>query len=394
MISRDGKSLRVLMISPQFQPIVGGYERAAERLSAALAGAGLGVVVITERRDRAWPARERIDGYDVQRLSCVYRPRRHIITSLFSFAGFLLRRGREFDVWHVHQYGVHAALSVALGKILRRPVALKLTSTAPMGIERAMGSGVVGRILRFFHRRVSACIAISDETRTEALRFGVTPGRIQLIPNGVDSRQFYPASPDERAAARRKLGLDCELLVLCVGRLVQPKNQAGLLEAWGAIGSGIRDGSLLVLVGDGPDWKELNRRAQGPDLAGSVYFAGSRSDVAVWYQAADVYVLSSHREGLSNTMIEALASGLPVISTPVSGSSILVESPPAGLVVDFGDVGMLARAMQCLMQDASMRKRLGENARVKFESNFSLEGLSEKIISLYKGLRDRNARQT
>ena len=139
MISRDDEPIRVLMISPQFRPLVGGYERAAERLSAALAAAGLRVVVIAERRDRAWPAVECIDGYEVRRLSCSYRRHLHTITSLLSFAGFLLRHGREFDVWHVHQYGFHAALAVALGKVLRRPVVLKLTSSGAMGIEKSHG---------------------------------------------------------------------------------------------------------------------------------------------------------------------------------------------------------------------------------------------------------------
>ena len=85
MISRDGEPVRVLMISPQFRPLVGGYERAAERLSVALAEAGMRVVVIAERRDRAWPAVECIDGYEVRRLSCSYRRHLHVVTSLLSF---------------------------------------------------------------------------------------------------------------------------------------------------------------------------------------------------------------------------------------------------------------------------------------------------------------------
>src|ERR1041384_7013195 len=105
MNSYDGEPFRILMISPQFRPIVGGYERAAERVSAALAEAGLSVVVITERRDHTWPATECIDGYDVRRLFCLYRRHLHVITSLFSFARFLLFHGRDFDIWHVHNYG-------------------------------------------------------------------------------------------------------------------------------------------------------------------------------------------------------------------------------------------------------------------------------------------------
>lgn len=391
-MSRD-EPIRVVMISPQFRPVVGGYERAAERLSAALAASGLRVVVITERRDHAWPAVECIDGYEVRRLPCLYRRNLHTITSLLSFAGFLLRHGREFDVWHVHQYGFHAALGVALGKALRRPVVLKLTSSAAMGIERAMGDGIVGGALRFFHLRVSACVAVSEETREEAIRFGIPVQRIHLVPTGLDGRQFHPASPEERAAARCALGLNCEQLALCVGRLSAEKNPVGLLDAWAAVNPKAREGALLALVGDGPEWDQVRAKAQTPNLTGSVHLAGQRSDVANWYRAADLYVISSHIEGLSISMIEALAAGLPVISTRVSGSSILVEFPAAGLVVDVGNIEKLAAAIEALLTDESIRMQLSENARPLFESRFSMETFSKKITLLYKRLLDGNPKR-
>jgi glycosyltransferase involved in cell wall biosynthesis len=388
MNSRDDEAISVLMISPQFHPVVGGYERAAGRLSMALAEVGMRVVVVAERRDPAWPAVECIDGYEVRRLWCVYRRYLHTITSLLAFAYFLLRHGRAFDVWHVHQYGFYAAVAVALGKVLRRPVALKLTSSGAMSIEKTMGSGIVGRILGFFHRRASACLAVSDETREDAIRFGIPAERIHLIPNGVDGHQFHPSSPEERAAARHALGLDCERLVLYVGRLSAEKNPVGLLDAWAALPNAFA-GSLLALVGDGPDRDQVHARVQMLNLAGSVHLAGHCSNVATWYLAADVYVISSHNEGLSNCMIEALACGLPVISTRVSGSSILVQSPTAGLVVDVDNVENLAGAMEALLRDESIRMRLGENARLTFEARFTLETLSKKTILLYKGLLDR-----
>ncbi len=385
--------MRVLMLSPQFRPLVGGYERAAERLSAGLAAAGLSVLVIVERRDRAWPAVEFTHGYEVRRLPCWFRRNFHTITSLFSFTGYLLWNGRDFDIWHVHQYGVHAALAVALGKALRRPVVLKLTNSGAMGIALTLGGGIVGRILGFFHRRVSACLALTDETRAEAISFGVPAQRIHLMPNGVDGLQFHPASSDERIAARQTLALDCKKLVLCVGRFSPEKNLPGLLDAWAAVDTDARGGALLALVGDGPDRDRVRTRAQAPDLAGSVHLAGQRSDVATWYRAADLYVISSINEGLSNTMIEAMASGLPVISTRVSGSSLLVESPTAGLVVDVGNPGELTRAIKTLLKDESKRMRLGANARLKFETRFSLEILTKKMILLYEMLQDQNRKR-
>jgi glycosyltransferase involved in cell wall biosynthesis len=384
--------MRVLMICPQFYPAVGGYERAAARLSVALAEAGMHVVVIAERRDRAWPAIETINSYEIRRLPCSFRRNLHAITSLLSFAGFLLRHGHEFDVWHVHQYGFQAALAVALGKVLRRPVALKLMNTGADGIAAAMRSGIAARILSNLHRRVSACIAVSNETRAEAIRFGIPLERIHLIPNGLDSREFCPASPEERKVARRALGLNCERLVLYVGRLAPGKNPLGLLDAWAAVDTEARKGALLALVGDGPQREKVQAKAQAANLGGSVHLAGHCSNVATWYQAADVFVLSSHNEGLSNSMIEALGCGVPVISTRVSGSSRLVESPTAGLVVDIGNVENLAGAIELLLRDESLRTQLAANARLKFETHFALEVLSKKMISLYRGLLARQSR--
>jgi glycosyltransferase involved in cell wall biosynthesis len=384
--------MRVLMISPQFRPLVGGYELAAERLAVALAKAGLVVMIVTERRERAWAAIERIDGYEVRRLSCRYRRNLHTISSLLSFGGFLLRHGREFDVWHVHQYGLHAALAVALGKTLGRPVVLKLTNSGPMGIAKTLGTGPLARVVSFLHRHVSACLAGTEETRAEAIVFGIPVERIHAIPNGVDGRQFFPASLHERMAARRALHLRCNKLVLCVGRLSPEKNPLGLLDAWSVVSAQSRDGALLALVGDGPEWDQVRLKAQAPDLVNAVHLARNCRDVATWYRAADLYVLASNNEGLSNSLLEALASGLPVASTRVSGSSVLVESRAAGLVVEVGDVQGLARIVEELLDDEARRAALGRNARLAFETRFSLDIITRKMILLYEGLLGRNGK--
>jgi glycosyltransferase involved in cell wall biosynthesis len=378
--------IRVLMISPQFRPIVGGYERAAERLAAGLAAVGLRVVVVTERRNREWPGMECVDGYEVQRLSCWYRRRVHTVTSLLSFARYLLRHGRDFDVWHVHQCGFHAALAVALGKVLARPVVLKLPSSGAMGIEKVLERGISGYILRRFHLGVTACLVVSEETRDEALRFGIPKERIHFIPDGLDGCQFHPVTAEERRAARSALGLDCEKLVLYVGRLSPEKNTVGLLTAWARVDPKAREGALLAIVGDGPESNLVRSSAQSLNVTGSIRLAGWRSDVAEWYRAADFYVVSSHIEGLSISMLEALASGLPVISTRVSGSTLLVEAPAAGLLVDLGNVEQLARAIETLLADDATRMRLTRNARPLFESRFSLGAFANEMISLYNSL--------
>ncbi len=387
MNQQNNRALRVLMVSPQFRPLTGGYERAAERLSAALVENGIYVVVITEHRNRDWPRVEHLDGYVVRRLFCFYRPHFHILTGLLSLAGFLLLHGRSFDVWHVHQYGYHAALAVALSKFLSRPVIIKLTSSAALGIEKTTGRHIVSSLLGFLQRQASACIVISPETRTEAIRYGFPSERVFLLPNGISSRQFCPASPHQRQAARRELGLVCDRLVLNVGRLSAEKNPLGLLEAWRDVDPEARAGVLLALVGDGPELDNVRAKVQALNLAGSIHLAGHCSEVATWYRAADLYVIPSHIEGLSNSMIEAMASGLPVVSTRVSGSSTLSEEPAAGMVVNVGDTKAIAAAIEALLTNESMRVRLSKNARLKFEARFAMEIVSRNTMSLYQGLR-------
>jgi glycosyltransferase involved in cell wall biosynthesis len=374
------------MIAPQFRPLIGGYERAAERLCVALAERGFRVTVIAERRVRSWPVREIVQGYEVRRLPCLYRRRLHVVSSLLVFGIYMLLHGRRFQVLHVHQYGPHAALAVVLGKLLRRPVVLKLTSSAATGIEKALGKGIRGRLLSFLHRWVSACLAVSEETRTEAIQFGIPPERVHLIPNGVDPRSFRPASPKERADVRRALGLECQRLVLCVGRLSPEKNPLGLLEAWAAVDEAVREGSLLALVGDGPLRATLTDSVAAKGLSESVQIVGERNDVACWMRAADLYVLASYTEGLSNTLLEAMASGLPVVSTRVSGSIETVEGAGAGLLVDVGRVDRLSEAMARMLTDTALRERMGQAGRALIEAKYSTDVVAQACLRLYRSL--------
>jgi glycosyltransferase involved in cell wall biosynthesis len=100
-------------------------------------------------------------------------------------------------------------------------------------------------------------------------------------------------------------------------------------------------------------------------------------------------VLPSHNEGLSNAMIEAMASGLAIAATRVSGTSVLADSRPAGLIVDVADTNALASALETLLRDESSRLRLGRNARLIFEARFSVEILSKAVILLYETLTDK-----
>lgn len=384
--------VRILMVSPQYRPIVGGYERAAERLSVVLAARGHRVTVIAERRNTAWLQEELIDGICVRRLWCAYRPRFHTITALASFAMFLLAEGRRFDVWHVHQYGHHAALAVTLGKVLRRPIVLKLTNTADQGLAHSAASGRFASLTTFLLKRATAVVALTREMVGEAKAFGISAERIHCLGNGVDTALFCSRDQTQRALLKQVLGIGASRVVLFVGRLAEEKNPQGLIQAWTAALSSLPVDWKLVFVGNGPMRDALEASVEGQCRDGSVLFAGQQNNIEQWMGAADIYVLSSRNEGLSNTLLEAMASGLPVVATRVSGISELVEEPGAGLVAAVGDMDALAQALVQLASDNTLREKMGAIGRQVISERYSIEVVAARHEDMYRRLLADGAR--
>ena len=175
---------------------------------------------------------------------------------------------------------------------------------------------------------------------------------IDLIPNGVDVGAFYP--PTRRRPAN-------PLRLLCVGRLVRQKGIMYLLTALARSHAT----ACLRVVGDGPERVRLMRAAEAHGLASRVQFTGwsCRADLLEHYQWADVFVLPSLDEGMPNVVLEAQASGLPVIGTDVAGTRDLVEPGRTGALVPATDVDALAATIDLLDDDAALVLRLGTNSR-------------------------------
>ncbi len=249
------------------------------------------------------------------------------------------------------------------------------------------------KFMRFF---VHQYIAVSKDLENWlATMVGISPAKVRQIYNGVDYCRFGPESVKPLALLQARWGgLDGILVVGTVGRLTPVKDQQLLLRAVAHLRKGHpRLGSLLrlVIVGDGPLYPMLAQLVEQLALQDVVWLAGDRDDVPDLLQAMDIFVLPSLGEGVSNTVLEAMASGLPVIATAVGGNIELVEEGFNGSLVAPGDHEALSDAMVSLLNNNGERARQGANARQRVCQQFDWDRTVDAYLGVYDDLLGRSA---
>ncbi len=235
------------------------------------------------------------------------------------------------------------------------------------------------------HCDVVVSNAIATARRVEAL-CGYRMSKITVIPNGVEPLSQSRCTK-ARLTIRRQLGIFPDDVVIgSVGRLVEVKHFGLAIDAIAEL----RHRGLsthLLLVGDGPMLAALRSHACSREIAQYVHFCGHQADVGRFLSAMDIYANSSISEGLSQSLIEALAAGLPIVVTDVGDSRRVAESlPTCGLVVPPGNVGAFAHQLACLASDSALRCRMARASAQKHSEEFSVEKMAATYSHMYRRL--------
>ena len=284
-------------------------------------------------------------------------------------------------VVHTHILGLNYAYPLMIR--YRTPARVyTVHSLAEKDVGRRTGPIVRALAFRYRVGRVVP-VAIAEEVRVTIQRVYGYPDP-PLIPNGVPTDEYAP-DPDTRAQWRQAHGIEPHATVLThVGRFAPPKNHALLIEAFAQVRS---DAPLyLLLVGGGELQDAVRAQVAGLGLESRVRFLGIRADVADILRASDVFVLSSRWEGNPLSVMEAMAAGLPVVSTGVGGVPELVREGETGLLVPSEDAGALAQAMQALVDDPVRRQAMGEAARRHAVAHFDIRHTVRGYEQLYERL--------
>jgi len=205
---------------------------------------------------------------------------------------------------------------------------------------------------------------------------------VENITKGVDSMLFSPEGRD----VRHDFGFGDAPVVLCVSRLVPIKNVALFVEAI-AIARHRRPDMRAVVVGDGPLEDALKQRASALGVGDAIHFAGYIEQEALprWYRAADLFALSSDFDNSPNVVLEAMASGLPIVATDVGGVSEFVDAPSGGSLVPKGDATAMAAEILAMLSDDATRRAAGIFNRQRAMTDFSWRKSAEQLLAAYRG---------
>jgi len=242
-------------------------------------------------------------------------------------------------------------------------------------------------VQRWFLSFTDGAFAVSDRLRRDLVHhLRVPERRFEVIYNGVDEGRIANA---DRSRARQSLGAtDGEIVIGSVGRLVPVKNYALLLRGFSRVAGPVR----LVLIGEGPERASLEALAATTGIAARTHLLGHREDVAELLVGLDIFVLPSFSEGMSNTVLEAMAAGVPIVASNVGGNSEIIQDGLSGLLFESENEPELTDRLVRLIGDPELRAQLGRAGQERVMREFSMGAMIRKYEALYERVARRERR--
>jgi len=384
--------IRTCMVSYKMPPFYGGSGAQALRLAQRLQGKGISVSMLTARHDTSAPPHESVGGVIVHRLSVIRAGRLRPFSFSLAMTWHLLRNHWRYDVVHIHSAYWRIVPLLLTAKLMRKRIIVKMTQFGtddPMSIRRRR----FGTILLSTLAMGDAVIAISDELAASYTQAGLPCDRLFRIPNGVDTDVFRPIDGEARQELRASLGFPPSVpILLFVGAVDWRKGVDLLLRAWPKVREQFPEG-ILAVVGplstasrphEGRPYREyICEYVDNCGATQHIHLLGQQMDIQRFYQIADIFVLPSRMEGLPNAVLEAMACGLPVVSTTVGGSPEIIEDGVNGLLVPANDADALATAILSYLQHPRRAQEQGLAARKTVLARYPMDGVAERYSMLY-----------
>ena len=389
--------MNVLVMTTYYHPVIGGVETHARQLVRHLHRRGFGVRVVTKRITTDDAAESRVDDIVVHRVGPAGDRRASgKWTAIPSFLSKTIGLGGSADAIVCVDYRGIGVAAVLAGRSLGRPVILQAATAGVLASAAANdSSGVPAESAlvraakvpaRALYRRGDHFVCIGRDIERETLDVGIPRDRVHYLPHGVDRQRFRPATEHERTIIRQAEGWPLDRpVVLFVGRLSTEKGVLDLLDAWRML-----DDPWAWLILAGPDmpahpW-DAGAKARAfineHRLQGRVRLYGPSTNTAPLYRAADLFVQPSHFESFGISVIEAMASGVPVVAAEVGGMRDFLADDRNALLHRPKSPESLASALRRALDDLDLRTRLATAGLRTVQEEFDEEALLDRYAAL------------
>ncbi len=388
--------MKILMVIYMFPPVTGGGEQGAFGLARTLAKMGHDIHVATTQF-KGLKRFEEMDGVKVHRiirnpfLGPYKSPQgkskllssmamvHFMLASQFPLARLVRKEG--FDVINAHFAMPAGAPAMKVSKLTSTPLVTTLVGGDLYTPEEPLFMSLFRTILSPGYRYIfshSALTAISTDTIKRARALGCNE-KVVLTPYGIDTKKFSRKPPDKKLV--KKLGTGGKTVLISVSRLSRRKGLDYLLRAVAALGDGVK----LIMVGDGVERESLTKLSDELGIRDRVVFVGKvpNEKLLDYYNLADIFVLPSLHEGMGIVFLEAMACGLPVVTTNIGGMVDFVKDGKTGLLVDPKNAEQLSDALSKLITDKKLRGRIAKSGERLVRTEYTWGEAAKRYLEVF-----------
>lgn len=385
----SSRNIAVCRLLRGFYPEIGGIANHSHELSKCLAQHGVPLSVVCNSYNGC-PRFEQVDGFEIHRMPLSKGPVNSISRASYHSMGllWLIRNQSKYNILQCHSLFSGTLLGISAKKLAKNK---KLVVTVHMADKFSEVDGLKKKPLAHIRlgllSEVDHFATVNPFVPEELRSIGIPEEKISHIPNGVIIPDEASYNPSVKQKYRKLLGLDAEKIVVSVGRLSAEKNLDILLHAWKRISVEEPMAHLLIL-GSGGDFRnveaEIRQLSVDLKLNESVHFMGHVDDVLSYLLAADVFVLISSSEGMSNALLEAMAAGIGIITSDVPGNAHLISNEKTGLLVRPNQVAETVTALNRFLKEPRLCESFGKAVRQKAMDEYSINSVAERYIELYR----------
>ena len=384
--------IRILMVTGVYYPEVNGAAGQCRELIRAL-NENISFQVLTSTHDQTLIRQNRIDDIPVFRSRVRSKNIVDYLKAFLNFTTIFLSQRGDFQIVHFHGFSYKSTWLTLLCKLFHKKIIIKMTS---FNHDDTSGIRDRGFLISYFFYKADAYVGVSPVFEKPYLSSSLSPTRLKLIPNGVDTNRFCPVTDDDKQALRSQLGFPGKMkLILFVGHFSREKSPDLLVESWKQyVVEEFPDTGIIFIGSTNPDHYEVDaelvkyiQRMVAPYNNEQIFFVDRTNDIEKYYQTADLFVLPSSREGMPNALLEAMACSLPVIVSRLEGvTDWVINDGLNGLLFQLGVNNVLGKLIKRILNDSILAQSLGREARRTVQEKFSMNRVAGEYAKLYKDL--------